>query len=206
MTDRDASLATDGGLPLAHEQVDEIIDDLNLSDDVRETATEFAKRADYEHPINRAPSTIAASVVYYVALLKNEERSQKAVGYTADVSEVAIRECYQEIADLESDRVAEMQREAHREARWEKFMDLSEDGWDDPGQCWDHEDCPRDGCDGELQQQDRFNAMCLTCENAWGHVRDQTTHYLQNEDGEIVVEKPVAAADGGTEPDGGVDR
>jgi hypothetical protein len=27
---------------------------------------------------------------------------------------------------------------------------------------WDGKDCPRNGCDGELQQQDRINVMCLS--------------------------------------------
>lgn len=35
---------------------------------------------------------------------------------------------------------------------------------------WDHKPCPADGCDGELQQQDRMNVTCLTCEEVWNSV------------------------------------
>lgn len=72
---------------------------------------------------------------------------------------------------------------------------------------WDHGDCPRDECDGELEQQDRFNVMCLSCESVWGHAKMGDKHYLQTEDFETVAEKPVTATDGGrvddaTERDG----
>lgn len=66
-----------------------------------------------------------------------------------------------------------------------------------PVMVWDHEDCPLDDCDGELQQQDKFNVMCLGCEAVWTHVKSGTKHYLQTEDFETVAEKPVAMTDGG---------
>lgn len=62
---------------------------------------------------------------------------------------------------------------------------------------WDHEGCPRDGCAGVLQQQDRFNVACLSCERVWIHVKTKTTHYLQTADFETVVEKPIGMTDGG---------
>ena len=65
------------------------------------------------------------------------------------------------------------------------------------GRTWDHEDCPRDDCDGELQQQDQFNVMCLSCESVWSHIKSETKHYLQTQDFETVAEKPVVMADGG---------
>lgn len=60
-----------------------------------------------------------------------------------------------------------------------------------PVLCWDHEDCPEDGCDGELQQQDRFNVMCLSCETVWGHSRTNSEHRLLTEDSEIAARKPI---------------
>lgn len=68
-----------------------------------------------------------------------------------------------------------------------------------PVMVWDHEDCPLDGCDGELQQQDKFNVMCLECEAVWTHVKSETKHCLQTEDFVTVAEKPVAMTDGGSE-------
>ena len=67
-----------------------------------------------------------------------------------------------------------------------------------PTCCWDHEDCPRDDCEGELEQQDRFNVSCLECRNVWTHVEWGDKHVLQTADGETVAEKPIAKADGGT--------
>jgi len=65
--------------------------------------------------------------------------------------------------------------------------------------CWDNEECPRDNCEGELQQQDKLNVTCLLCEAVWSHVKTRKKHYLQTVDFEIVAEKPVAMADGGIE-------
>ena len=63
--------------------------------------------------------------------------------------------------------------------------------------CWDHEDCPRDDCNGELQQQDRFNVLCLACEGVWTHVKTATEHILQTAEFETVATKPIARTDGG---------
>jgi len=64
--------------------------------------------------------------------------------------------------------------------------------------CWDNEKCPRDDCEGELQQQDQFNVMCLSCEGIWSHVKTETKHYLQTVNFQTVAEKPVVMTDGGT--------
>mgnify|MGYP000215221440 CR=1 FL=1 len=66
--------------------------------------------------------------------------------------------------------------------------------------CWDHEDCPRDDCSGELQQQDRFNVLCLSCEGVWTYVKTSTAHLLQTADCETVATKPIAMSDGGQSP------
>lgn len=88
-------------LQLAHEEVPDICADLQLSQQVTERATAIAKRCDYEHPINRSPTVVAASVVYVVALAENEKRTQAAVSEAAGCSDVAIRDCYPEIREFE---------------------------------------------------------------------------------------------------------
>jgi len=58
---------------------------------------------------------------------------------------------------------------------------------------WDNEDCPVDGCDGELQQQDKYNVMCLTCEDIWTHWASGEEDLLVTEDHEIVARKQRTA-------------
>lgn len=67
--------------------------------------------------------------------------------------------------------------------------DTQRNGYDS-GFVWDHLDCPRDDCDGELQQQDRFNVMCLLCERAWSHLVTEDYHQLLTEDDEVVSKVP----------------
>jgi len=62
---------------------------------------------------------------------------------------------------------------------------------------WDHEDCPEDDCDGDLEQQDRFNVMCLACEAVWTHVTYESVHRLVTVDDETAAEKKRVATDGG---------
>ncbi|MFW5968839.1 MAG: hypothetical protein ACOCV2_15040 [Persicimonas sp.] len=81
--------------------VDEIATTLPISAASHQQARRYATRAEIEHPINRAPSTIAASAVYLVNLLNNDRYSQGEVATAADVSTVAIRECYPEIGRAE---------------------------------------------------------------------------------------------------------
>lgn len=91
------------GLTLAHTLVPDILDELGIDPDgaVGEHATELARRAALEHPVNRAPSVVAAGAVYLAGLLKNRERSQPAVAEASGVSEVAVRDAYFEIAEHE---------------------------------------------------------------------------------------------------------
>ncbi|WP_200531930.1 hypothetical protein [Halorubrum sp. LN27] len=89
-------------LDLAEPLVEEICENLDLSEEATEMATEFAHRADMEHPINRSGRVVAASAVYCAAMLVNEKRTQAEVGVAADgVSDVAIRGCYPEILEHE---------------------------------------------------------------------------------------------------------
>lgn len=67
------------------------------SDQFQEHAEGYARRAELEHPINRAPSTIAAAAIYLAGLLVNEKVTQKEVTAASGVCDAAIRGCYQEM-------------------------------------------------------------------------------------------------------------
>jgi len=64
---------------------------------------------------------------------------------------------------------------------------------------WDHEECPHEDCDGELQQQGDANVMCLSCEDVWGHHKNDEEHYLVSKASNIVARKPRVETDGGRE-------
>ena len=84
-------------LTLGSEKVSDFGVELDLPEDTIEKAEWFAKRADFEHPINRTPDVIAAGSLYLAGLLDNKKRSRTDVKEVSDVSEVAISDCYQEI-------------------------------------------------------------------------------------------------------------
>jgi transcription initiation factor TFIIIB Brf1 subunit/transcription initiation factor TFIIB len=88
-------------LTFANELVDEIADGLGLSEQCLDRATAYAKRADFDHPINRSPSAVAAGSVYLAALMVNEKVTQATLSESSDVSRVAIRNAYQDIAQHE---------------------------------------------------------------------------------------------------------
>lgn len=88
-------------------QTHDLARSLGLSNEVVEQAVAYATRAYAEHPINRAPSSIAAGAVYWAALLENEKRTQRAVADAADTTEVSIRATYREIAEYEGSRLPE---------------------------------------------------------------------------------------------------
>lgn len=68
--------------------------------------------------------------------------------------------------------------------------------------CWDGHSCPIGGCDGELQQQDRFNVLCLECETVWTHYVTDEEHILSRPDQQHEFTKPRAETDGGREQSG----
>lgn len=108
-----------GGLTMAADRVDGVVDQLDVSDEVRGLATEFADRADWDHPINRSPAAVAAGAIYLAGLLANEKRTQAAIAEAGDVSEVAIRQTYVEIAEHEDIPMGrdEMRARARRSRR-----------------------------------------------------------------------------------------
>jgi hypothetical protein len=65
---------------------------------------------------------------------------------------------------------------------------------------WDHEDCPRDDCEGELEQQDKFNVMCLSCEDVFSHYRRGSFHWLEDSDFETVAKKKLVTDGGEVDP------
>jgi hypothetical protein len=95
---------SDDDLQLATDRVDEICEamEMEISEAVRGTAKELARRADYKHPINRSPDVVAASAVYLAGLLENEKVTQKTVAEAAEVSIHSIRQCYRELFEHES--------------------------------------------------------------------------------------------------------
>lgn len=94
----------DTDLQLAADRVDGICDamDTEISETVRGTAKELARRADHKYPINRSPDVVAASAVYLAGLLENEKVTQEPVAEAADVSIHSIRQAYRELFEHES--------------------------------------------------------------------------------------------------------
>jgi len=86
-------------LPLASEEIGPLIDALGLSDDVRATAATIAEKADYEWPINRSASVVAAGVVYAASIINDEQRTQHEIAAAADVSTFAVRYSYQDLIE-----------------------------------------------------------------------------------------------------------
>lgn len=96
-------------LEFASDKVASFCDDIDadLSDEVRTQATDYARRADYEHPINRSPNVVAAASIYLAGLLlthrmPRHKLTQTDVADACGVSDVALRDCYQELADYEN--------------------------------------------------------------------------------------------------------
>lgn len=88
------------------EQTRELAASLDLSEEVTDAAAGYATRAYAEHPVNRAPSTLAAASVYLAAFTRNEKRTQEEVADAADTSRTSIRAAYPEIAEHEDIRLA----------------------------------------------------------------------------------------------------
>lgn len=90
-------------LEFAHERVADMVAAIGeeYSNQLVKTAEEYAKRADYEHPINRSPKAVAAGSIYLASLMVNEPMTQTEIKDSCDVSTVAIRESYHEIAECE---------------------------------------------------------------------------------------------------------
>jgi hypothetical protein len=75
--------------------------DQPVSRDLRSKAAQLARRAEYQHPMNRSPSVTAASAVYLAGLLVNEKLTQQTVAEAADVAEQSIRDGYRELFEHE---------------------------------------------------------------------------------------------------------
>ncbi len=75
--------------------------DRRVSEAFRADAHDLAKRAELHHPINRSPSTVAAAAIYLTSIRGYGGFTQGEVADAGGVSEVAIRNCYPEIAEAE---------------------------------------------------------------------------------------------------------
>jgi transcription initiation factor TFIIIB Brf1 subunit/transcription initiation factor TFIIB len=87
----------------AADLVSEYLDNLDewASDEYEATARQFARKAELDEPINRAPSSIAAGAIYAAGLLVNEKRTQAEVAAACDVTKPTIRRTYTEIVEAE---------------------------------------------------------------------------------------------------------
>lgn len=113
-------------LQLAHERVPALADELELSDEAREQAVAYAKRADYDYPINRSPDVVAAASVYLVGLLVNEKRTQDEVAAAAGVGRNSISRAYQELGEQEGFRVGPRREETSKDMQkttWSTLRD-----------------------------------------------------------------------------------
>jgi transcription initiation factor TFIIIB Brf1 subunit/transcription initiation factor TFIIB len=102
-------------LDLGEPLVEGICADLKVSNEATDKAEEIARRADREHPVSRTGHVIAASAVYFACLLVNEKRTQSEVAEAAAVTEVSIRNCYQEIAEHEGYRFVSERQNGRRD-------------------------------------------------------------------------------------------
>jgi len=93
--------------------------DTQLSQEAIETAEDYARRADYEHPINRSPNAIAGGALYLACMLVNEKVTQTEIASNCDISGAAIRETYQEIAEHEG--ITMERTRTGRRNRWDQW-------------------------------------------------------------------------------------
>lgn len=90
-----------GELQFSEPMVEDMCEELGLSEKTTKAAKAQARRVDRTHPINRSPRAIAAASVYFQCLMNNEKRTQAAVCEVAGVGEHTIRNAYREIAKAE---------------------------------------------------------------------------------------------------------
>lgn len=98
------------------------------------------------------------------------------------------------------DDVLEQEKQERREEENDSLDEFVTDGGEPEAgseRLWDHADCPRDGCEGELQDQGDYNVMCLSCNEVFtSYCGTGGLYWLQDESGEKVAEKK-AVTDGG---------
>jgi len=83
--------------------VSEYVDNFepSVSDEHETKAQQFARDAELNEPINRAPSSIAAGAIYAAGVVVNEKRTQGEVAAACEVSQQTIRSAYTEILEAE---------------------------------------------------------------------------------------------------------
>ncbi len=84
--------------------VPRFVSDLGLSDEVERQARDLlATGKDEQVHVGKNPVGLAAAAVYAAGLLTNEQVTQAEVSEVADVSEVTIRNRYQELLEVQND-------------------------------------------------------------------------------------------------------
>jgi hypothetical protein len=73
--------------------------DRKTSQQLEDRASKFAREAELEQPINRAPSSIAAGAIYAAGLLENEKLDQATIEEASGVRAPTIGRTYPEILD-----------------------------------------------------------------------------------------------------------
>ncbi|MFB6310986.1 MAG: transcription initiation factor IIB family protein [Salinirussus sp.] len=80
------------------------VSELDLSPDVERRARELLQTGEAANVhVGKSPTGLAAAAVYAAAILENERMTQHEVGEVADVSEVTIRNRYQELLNAHGD-------------------------------------------------------------------------------------------------------
>lgn len=104
-------------LDLGEPKVSEICDEIGASDELKDAATEQARRVDRKFPINHTGRVVAASSVYFQGLMCKEKVIQEDVADAAGTCTVSLRECYPKIAEAEGIELTEhSQKEADTES------------------------------------------------------------------------------------------
>lgn len=90
----------------AAELVSEYVEEFpqEFSDSMENKARALAARSEWEHPVNRTPSAIAAGAIYMAGLLCNEKVPQSEVKEATGVATVTTSETYRLIWHYEGYR------------------------------------------------------------------------------------------------------
>ena len=88
-------------MDLAQPLVDEICDELDASDELREVSIRQARRVDFELNVNRSGSVVAAASVYMHTCILREHHTQEEIAEVADISTPSLRAAWKEIAHEE---------------------------------------------------------------------------------------------------------
>jgi transcription initiation factor TFIIIB Brf1 subunit/transcription initiation factor TFIIB len=120
-------------LTLASDRVDDVLAAFNLPNETEARALELVEKADWDWPINRSPSGIAAAAVYLAALEHDNRLPQAPIAEAAGCTQVTLRDTYHEMyLELRYPDPTERDRESEGDAgapeRWPNPARLEELG------------------------------------------------------------------------------